>query len=567
MIKKGELTTLKDIIQKTCVKYENNVAFLEKNKSSKKFEEITYKKLREDAMSLATVLVAKYNLEGRKVAVIGENSYKWFMSYLAVTTGVGIIVPLDKELPANEIENLLKRSNAGCIIYSSKKEETINSIKGNINKDIIYINMDKEVSDESSLSLDEVIKEGSKMLLEGNTVYAEHKVDREEFRILLFTSGTTATSKGVMLSHKNVLSVIEGAPGLLKVYPTDKFFSVLPMHHIYESIVGTMYPIVNGASVAICTGLKYVSQELNETNPTIIVGVPLLLTHIYAKISKSIKAQGKEQLVAKMVKITNALGKMGYKLKKKIFKEIHSALGGKLRTVLISAAPVPKELVDSFEDLGFNVLQGYGLSETAPVVAGTPEKGRVSGTVGKASNCEVRLDNIDENGVGEILVKGDNVMLGYYEDEEATSAVMEDGWFHTGDLGKMDKGGNLIITGRCKSVIVTPNGKNIFPEEIEDEIAKFPEIKECLVYGEEVTNDTILSAVVTLDEEYIKETHGGKLPEMSKIKEEIWAKIKEMNSKMVPYKSVKNIKIRTTDFAKTTTMKIKRFLESNRKGE
>ncbi len=567
MLKVGELKTLKDIIVKKCEQYSSNIAFLEKNKVTKKFEEITYEKLKEDTMALATTLVKKYKLQGKRVAVIGENSYKWYVSYLASTTGVGIVVPLDKELPANEIENLLNRSKAGCIIYSSKKEDVIFEIKKKVSKDIIFINMDKEQSDEQSLSFNQVIEEGRKYIAEGDTSYMDYEYSENDFKILLFTSGTTAQSKGVMLSHKNVISVLEGAPGLLKVYPKDRFFSVLPMHHIYESIVGSMYPLVNGASVAICTGLKYVSQELQETKPSIIVGVPLLLEHMYNKISKTIRAQGKEELVNKMTKLTDGLGAVGYKLKKVVFKQIHSALGGRLRTVLVSAAPVPKELVTNFEAFGINVLQGYGLSETAPVVAGTPEKNRVAGTVGFASNCEIKLDNTDEKGIGEILVRGNNVMLGYFEDEVATSEVLVDGWFHTGDLGRLDEKGNLIITGRCKSVIVTPNGKNIFPEEIEDEINKFPEIKECLVFGEETKDDTVLSAVVTLDEEYLKEQYGKNVPDIAKLKEIIWEKIKGLNKKMVSYKAVKNLKIRTTDFAKTTTMKIKRFLDSNKKGE
>ncbi|MBQ8044286.1 MAG: AMP-binding protein [Clostridia bacterium] len=567
MLKVGDLKTLKDIIVKKCEQYASNVAFLEKDKITKKFEEITYAKLKEDTMALATTLAHKYKLQGKKVAVIGENSYKWYVSYLAATTGVGIVVPLDKELPANEIENLLNRSKAGCIIYSSKKEDVIFEIKKKVSKDIIFINMDKEKSDDESLSFNQVIEEGRKYIVEGDTSYMDYEYSENDFKILLFTSGTTAQSKGVMLSHRNVISVLEGAPGLLKVSPKDRFFSVLPMHHIYESIVGSMYPLVNGASVAVCTGLRYVSQELQETNPSIIVGVPLLLEHMYNKIAKTIKAQGKEELVRKMTKLTDSLGTVGYKLKKVVFKQVHQALGGRLRTVLVSAAPVPKELITNFEGFGFNVLQGYGLSETAPVVAGTPENNRVAGTVGTASNCEIKLDSVDEKGVGEILVKGDNVMLGYFEDEEATREVMVDGWFHTGDLGRFDEKGNLIITGRCKSVIVTPNGKNIFPEEIEDELNKFPEIKECLVFGEETKDDTVLSAVVTLDEEYLKETYGKNIPELGKIKEIIWEKVKELNKKMVSYKAVKNLKIRTTDFAKTTTMKIKRFLDSNKKGE
>ena len=567
MFKVGDLKTLKDIIVKKCEQYSSNIAFLEKNKSTKKFEEITYSKLKEDTMALATALVTKYKMRDKKVAIIGENSYKWYMSYLAATTGVGVVVPLDKELPANEIENLLNRSKAGCIIYSSKKEDVIFEIKKKVSKDIIFINMDKQKSDNMSLALLEVIQQGKRLIAKGDTSYIDYQYSDKDFKILLFTSGTTDKAKGVMLSHRNVISVLEGAPGLLKVNTKDRFFSVLPMHHIYESIVGSMYPLVNGASVAICTGLKYVSQELKETNPSIIVGVPLLLEHMYNKIAKNIKAQGKEKIVKKMVKVTDSLGIVGYKFKKVVFKQVHSALGGRLRTVLVSAAPVPKELVVNFESFGFNVLQGYGLSETAPVVAGTPEKNRVAGTVGTASNCEIKLDNIDQKVVGEILVKGENVMLGYFEDEQATKEAIVDGWFHTGDLGYLDKKGNLIITGRCKSVIVTPNGKNIFPEEIEDEIVKFPEIKECLVFGEETDDDTVISAVVTLDEEYLKEKYGKNIPELNKIKEIIWEKVKELNKKMVSYKAVKNLKIRTTDFTKTTTMKIKRFLDSNKKGE
>ena len=567
MLKVGELKTLKDIIVKKCEQYASNVAFLEKNKVTKKFEEITYAKLKEDTMALATVLVKKYKLQGQKIAVIGENSYKWYVSYLAATTGVGVVVPLDKELPANEIENLLNRSKAGCIIYSSKKEDVIFEIKKKVSKDVIFINMDKEKTDDNSLAFCDVIAEGRKYLESGDTTYMDYEFSSSDFKILLFTSGTTATAKGVMLCHRNVVSVLEGAPGLLKINERDRFFSVLPMHHIYESIVGCMYALCNGSSVGICTGLKYVSQELQEIKPSIIVGVPLLLEHMYAKIEKNIKAQGKEKLVRKMIKLTDSLGSVGYKLKKKVFKQIHEALGGRLRTVLVSAAPVPKELVINFEAFGFNVLQGYGLSETAPVVAGTPEKNRVAGTVGFASNCEIKLENMDEKGVGEILVCGENVMLGYFEDDKATREAIVDGWFHTGDLGYMDNKGNLIITVRCKSVIVTPNGKNIFPEEIENEIAKFPEIKECLVFGEETKDDTVISAVVTLDEEYLKEKYGKNIPDINKIKEIIWEKIKDLNKKMVSYKAVKNLKIRTTDFAKTTTMKIKRFLESNKKGE
>ena len=567
MLIRGELKTLKDIILKKCEEYASNIAFLEKDKGTNKFEAITYKQLKSDVMSLATILVQKYKLGGQKIAVIGENSYKWYMSYMAATTGVGTIVPLDKELPANEIENLLKRSKVKCVIYSSKKQDIIFEIRERLSKDVILIDMDKQNSDDKSYALKDIILEGNEIINKGDTTYLDTQVDENEFRILLFTSGTTATSKGVMLCHRNIVANLDGAIDLMPITDKDRFFSVLPMHHIYESIVTCMYAMSNGASVGICTGLRYVSNELKEVKPTIIVGVPLLLEHIYGKIEKTIKAQRKEKLVAKMVKLTDSMGVVGYKLKKGIFKDVHTGLGGRLRYVLVSAAPVPKDLIINFEAFGFKVLQGYGLSETAPVVAGTRYNSRVAGTVGTASNCEIKLDNVDEKGIGEILVKGPNVMIGYYEDEEATKEAIVDGWFYTGDLGSFDEQGNLRITGRCKSVIVTPNGKNIFPEEIEDELNKFGIIKESLVYGEEKDDDTVISAVVTLDEGYIKDEFGKNIPDIKKLKEMLWEQIKGLNKRMVPYKAIKNIKIRTKDFAKTTTLKIKRFMESNKKEE
>lgn len=567
MLKKGEIQSLRDIILKKCDEYSERVAFLVKNNITKKFEEITYEKVKMDTTALATALMSKYKLTGEKIAVIGENSYKWYISYMAATTGTGVVVPLDKELPLNEIENLLNRSKAKCVIYSSKKQDVIFGVKQKVSKDIIYIDMDKENSDDESYALSDIIAEGKALVDAGDRTYFDSVIDIEEFRILLFTSGTTANSKGVMLCHKNVISNLDGAIDLMPITAEDRFFSVLPMHHIYESIVTYIYGTANGASIVICSNIKNVGNEIKQTSPTILVTVPLLLEHVLNKIDKKIKDQGKENLVRKMVNVTNKLGDFGYKLKRRVFKEVHSSLGGKLKYVLVSAAPVSKELIDSFEGFGFKILQGYGLSETAPVVSGTKFNNRKAGTVGTASNCEVKINNPDDKGVGEILVKGNNVMLGYYEDEEGTNDVIVDGWFHTGDLGRFDEEGNLIISGRCKSVIVTPNGKNIYPEELENEINKFHLIKESLVYGDETGDDTILSAVVTLNENAINEEFGEAEPDYKKIKDIISAQLKELNKRMVSYKAIRNIKIRTTDFTKTTTMKIKRFLENNKKEE
>ncbi|MDD2627655.1 MAG: AMP-binding protein [Clostridia bacterium] len=564
MLKKGELYSLKDVVQKKFLEYGDKVAYLEKNKKTKKFEEISFNELRKDVKALATVLVKKYNLEDEKIVVIGKNSYKWYMSYLAVLTGVGIIVPLDKELPQNEIENLLKRSRAKCIIYSDEKKEVISNMKNNLSDEILYINMNQEKSDDNSLSLDELILEGKKLINDGDKWYDNKEIDPESFKILMFTSGTTSNSKGVMLSHNNVISNLDGALNILKVGTGDRFFSVLPMHHIYESIVTGMYALANGSSVVICEGLKFISKDIKDSKPTVLVCVPLLVEHVCKKIDKTLKETKKEKIVRTLVKVTDALGKFGTKLKRKVFAKIHESLGGNLKYILVAAAPIEKTIIEQIEGYGYVVLQGYGLTETAPLVSATREETRKAGTVGQAANCEIRINTKEGEKEGEILVRGANVMLGYYEDEDATKEVIKDGWFYTGDIGFYDDEGHLHITGRTKNVIVTNNGKNIYPEEIEFEINKLKLVKESMVYGEGTGSDMSVSAIVTLDEEEIREFYNNDKPDYSRIKDKIWEGIKAVNDKMVSYKAVKNLKVRLKDFEKTTTLKIKRFLESNK---
>ena len=562
MLKKGQLKTLKDIILKKCDEYSENTAFLEKDKKTKEFQGITYKKLKEDVISLSTALSIKYNLLGKKIAIIGENSYNWYMSYMAVTTGTGIVVPLDKELPENEIINLINRANAKCIIYSSKKKNAIDSIRSKLPSDILYISMDKDDGSQD-IALSDVLEEGKKLISEGEKWYYNQEISPDDFRILIFTSGTTSTSKGVMLCHRNVISNLDGATEILKVDVKDRFFSVLPMHHIYEMIVTCMYAIANGSSVAICEGLKYISKDIKKTSPTVLVCVPLLVEHICKRINKTIEEQNKEKAVKRLINITNKMGKIGYALKRAIFSQIHNSLGGRLKYILVSAAPVEKELINQVEGFGYVVFQGYGLTETASIVAGTREETRRAGTVGTACNCEIKID-APKGKDGEILVKGDNVMLGYYNDENATKEAIEDNWFHTGDIGHFDDKENLVITGRCKNVIVTNNGKKIFPEELENEINKIDMVKESMVYGDGEGTNMSVCAIVTLDEEELKAFYGDDMPDKKTIKTKIWEGIKAINDKMVSYKAVKNLKVRDKDFEKTTTMKIKRFLKSNK---
>lgn len=565
MLKKGEIKTLKDIVVKKYQSYGDRVAVLEKNKRTKKYVEITYSKLRSDIIAMSTALIKDYGLAYGKIAIIGENSYKWFVSYMAVNTGSGIVVPLDKELPSNEIENLLKRSRAHCIIYSSKKKEVVEAIKANLPEDMIYIEMDKDKSDGSSLAFDDVIHAGEKRVKKGDNSYFDVEINPEEFKILMFTSGTTASSKGVMLCHRNVVSNIDAAIDIFPISEKDRLFSVLPIHHIYEIVVTYLYATTCGASIGVCEGLKYISKNIKETRPTVLVCVPLLVEHICKKIDKTLEESGKGNVVKGLVKTTDIMSRVGINLKKIIFKQIHESLGGRIKYILVAAAPIRKEIIENIEGYGYTVLQGYGLTETAPLVSATRIKTRVPGTVGQAANCEVRINLEEGMQEGEIMVKGENVMLGYYEDEESTNEVLKKGWFYTGDIGYFDDGGNLRITGRSKSVIVTQNGKNIYPEEIENMINNIPFVEESLVYGFEEEGDTTIAATVVLNNEYIKEKYGNEIPEKQSLYDLIWKEIKNINAKMINYKAVKKLDIKEDGFIKTTTMKIKRFLEENRK--
>lgn len=566
MLERNELKSLKDLIIKSCNKYEKGIAFLEKtNVKQKEFKKVTYKHLQKDVINLATALVKKYNLENEKIAVIGENSYKWMMSFLAVTTGPGVIVPLDKELPTNEIENLLRRSRARCIIYSSKVKNKIEELKDKF--DITYIQMDKSKDDKSDLiTLDNVIEDGQKLVENGENWYENQKISGNEFRILVFTSGTTAESKGAMLTHNNVIANLEGALDIMKVDENDTFFSILPMHHVYEMVVSCTYALSNGSTIGICRGLKYISKDLEELKPTVIICVPLLVEHICTKIDKALKEQNKEDIVKFLVKVTNHLGIIGPMMKRKVFSKIHDTLGGKLKYILVSAAPIEPKIIEQIEGYGYVIYQGYGLTETASLVSGTRKEDKYrTGTVGTPSDaCEVKIDA--ENGKdGEVIVKGRNVMLGYYENDKATKEAIIDGWFHTGDIGHFNERGNIVLTSRAKNVIVTSNGKNIYPEEIELAINKIDLVKESMVYGEENGKDLVLSVILTLDDEVLKEKYSNIKDDKSKIKDLIWKDIKEINSKNVSYKAIKNLKIKNNDFEKTTTMKIKRFVENNKK--
>lgn len=564
-----EMNSLKDIINIKCDMYKDRVAFLEKDGKHPEYQEITYSKVKEDVNGLGTIMLEKLKLKDKKVAVIGENSYRWYVTYMAVVCGVGIIVPLDKELPADEILNLLKRSNSNCIVYSSRKRELIDKIKKELPKNMVYIEMNKEESDKNSYSFDQLVEEGKELVDTGNHKYIDIEIDREEFKILLFTSGTTAAAKGVMLNHKNLCANTVACYCLVPKMHDYTYLSVLPMHHTYEFSLVYIYGTSCGAKIAICEGLKSIVKNMKEVKPDCLFAVPALIEKINKNIEKAIKETGKENMIKAVSKVTNGLSKVGLDFRRQVFKKVQDTFGGNLKHIFCGAAPVDIEIIKKMESYGFWFYQGYGVTEASPLIAGTAGDNRIAGTVGKpVHGVEVRIDlsnNTDENSnVGEIIAKGDNIMMGYYEDEAKTKEVLQKGWFYTGDVGYFDLQGNLVISGRTKNVIVTSNGKNIFPEEIEFEINKIPLVEESMVYGKKdpkKKNELIVTAKVTLDEEYIKETYKDNRPSEEEIRKQIWEDIKAINRRMVSYKAIKDFEIKKEPFIKTTTMKIKRFEE------
>ena len=558
--------TVKEIFKRSIEKYKDNIYILERpNHDHKaKFEEFTYERFGNDAINLGTGLMKYLNLANERIIIIGENTYYWYVSYFSILCGVGIAVPVDKELPNNEIENVIKRSHAAAVIYSKKKKDAIDKIKDNLPmvKYFIEMNSDDGVQGRD-VGIEHVIAEGKKLTDAGNTEYMDVEIDPEEFKFLIFTSGTTSQAKGVMLCHRNLAENVNAVSKYVKIYERDRFFSVLPLHHTYESSIGALLPFANGSSVAICGGLRYIVPDMQEAKPTAMLAVPLLVESLYKKINQSIEKSGKAGLVNSMLHLTNALKSVGIDIKRKVFKEIYDNLGGNMRIIVSAAAPIDKKIGKWVQDIGIEFLQGYGLTETAPIAALTPECDPRVGSVGLPVNCaQIKIHNPNENGEGEIWIKSQTLMLGYYEDEEATKEVVHDGWFNSGDIGYQDKDGYVYVTGRSKNVIVTQNGKNIYPEEIELLLSKIPEIQECMVYGKEVEGEKelIISVKVIPNMEEIENLHGKDLSE-EEIHKIIWNKIKEVNKGLTSYKAIKNLEIKHDEFAKTTTMKIKRYVE------
>ncbi len=550
---------LKDMINTSAVLYADRNAFLVKNAPGGNYVPIKFSRLKTDIDELGTAFM-DLGLTGKKVAVIGENRYEWVVTYLAVVNGVGVIVPLDRELPAQEVHNLLERSGVSAIVYSSKVGSVVEEAIQGVESIEFIISMDAPDHMENRFSLKKLQRAGKRLLLEEKRYFLDAEIDREAMCSLLFTSGTTGLAKGVMLSHKNITANVCNMSKYVDVTDNRTGLSVLPMHHTYELTCHVFTCIYQGCCVAICEGLKYIVKNMAEAQATVMLGVPLIFESMHKKVWKQAEASGKADKMRAAIQLSKTLGKFNIKSTKKLFKSVHQAMGGHMQMFISGAAAIDPVVIEDFNAMGITMFQGYGMTENAPIIAVNKDRYCKAASVGlPMPGTEVRIIDPDENGVGEIICKGDSVMIGYYNNPEETAKVLVDGWLHTGDYGYFDKDGFLYISGRKKNVIVTKNGKNIFPEEVEFYLDKSEYIKEVVVWGleDEKTGDTIVQAEIFPDYPAI-EVKFGRVSE-DELKRMLKKEIDEINEHMPLYKRVKRFEIREEEFEKTTTKKIKRY--------
>lgn len=555
----GTIKDFKELLNRAVSLYNNKIAYqFKKDGVDSEIVHVTFSEFKKDIDALATKLM-DLGLENKRVALIGNNRYEWCTSYMAVTTGNMVIVPLDKALPNHEIKSLIQRSGASAVIFDGKYEDVFTQLKQEQGHSLqYYICMDTP-SNSKFDSYQDMLEQGKKLLKNGDTRHEKAIIDNQKMSIMLFTSGTTARSKAVMLSQNNVCSNINAMPHFVKMYDTDTLLSFLPLHHTFECTISFLYGgLYCGATISFCDGLKYITKNLAEYEVSVFVAVPLMLEMMYKKISKTIKETGKEGLIHAMTTVSNGLLKLHIDARRMFFKPILNNLGGKLRLVLYGGAPMEKSTVIGLSNFGIAMVQGYGLTETSPVIAAETDFYKKPGSTGLIMcNEEVKIDSPNEEQIGEILVKGPNVMLGYYEDEASTNEVLKDGWFYTGDLGYFDEEGFLYITGRKKDVIVLKNGKNIYPQELEFALSKLPFVEEIFVYGKPTKNhDLTIAAQIVYKEENMKELYPDLTPE--NYFSFMWEEVKKVNQTLSDFKHIKEISITTEPLIKTTTQKVKR---------
>jgi len=518
-----------------------------------KIVKVTYKEFVNDTIYLGTAL-SKYNVLDKHVALIGENSYKWITVYITMLQGNGVFVPIDKELPIEGVINVLKHSESEVLFYSQKYEDWIDKISEELPNIKYFIGLNQEENiDSKKLSYKSFITDGKKEYKNGNKEFYDLKTDSNELRMLVYTSGTTGDPKGVMLTEHNILSVANY--GLMVAEIGDRCLSVLPYHHTYEAVAGIIIELFNHSCICINDSLKNVLKNLNLFKPNCIYLVPAFAEVFYKNIWANAKKTKKDKILKAMIPISNVLRKVGIDLRYKLFKSIHEAFGGNLKTIICGGAPLRPEIGKFFNDIGINLLNGYGITECSPLVSVNSIRCNDSSTVGIVLPCcEIKLENKNAEGDGEVCVKGDIVMMGYYKEKEKTDRVLKDGWFNTEDYGHLNKNGQLLINGRKKNLIVLDNGKNVYPEEIENYILKVPYIQEAIVKSKKNENgqETALIAELFLNEEKVKELN------VDDIHQKVKLDIRDVCKALAYYKRISEIEIRDKEFVKTTTNKIKR---------
>jgi long-chain acyl-CoA synthetase len=553
-----EVRDLKTLIDESAQLYGSREAFLVKDTPGGRYRAIKYQQFKADIDALGTGLMA-LGLCGKKIAVIGENRYEWVVSYLATVNGNSVIVPLDRELPVGELRHLLEKSGVSAVIYSGKVEIAIEEAARDLSSLDYTISMDADTDRGQNLSLKLLMAKGRKLLSEEKRFFVDAVIDPDKLAIILFTSGTTGLAKGVMLTHRNICANLMGVSQFIKLGGEDTTLSILPIHHTYEFTGDIMTSIYQGACVAFCEGLKYIVKNMAEARATILVGVPLIFESMHKKVWRKAESTGKAEKLRQAVNISKTLNMLNIKAARKLFKSVHEALGGNARMFIVGAAATDPGVIEDFNAMGITMFQGYGMTECAPLISVNKDRYYKAASVGlPIPGTQVKIVDQDENGIGEILCKSDSVMMGYYENPEETAKVLKDGWLYTGDYGYFDKDGFLYISGRKKNVIVTKNGKNIFPEEVEFYLNKSDYISEVVVWGldEAETGETIVCAEIVPDFEFIEQELGNLSDEA--VRDLIGKAVDAANEKMSVYKRVKRFELRRTEFEKTTTKKIKR---------
>lgn len=553
-----KFTNIKELLYHSATVFSSNVAFTEKVKKDNNINYIdhTYLELLDDINSFGTALY-KLGLKNKRVAIIGHNCYKWAIAHLSNLLGGIVSVPLDKGLQTDELENSLIRSEASAIVFDAKLKDIIEKIKASNKTNIKHFICFDELP--NFLCFNNLLSDGKKEIENGNNEFINCEIDSYNMSILLFTSGTTSQSKAVMLNQYGIATNIYDMLLVESFYETDVNIAFLPFHHIFGS-TGMLVMLAAGLKTVFPDGLRYIKQNLLEYKVSVFVGVPILIDKMYSTIIKEIEKQGKTKLINFAIKISNILLKFHIDIRRKIFKELINALGGNMRFIVSGGAPLDSKVSKWFNQIGIHLVQGYGLTETSPVISAENDNCIKYGSVGKPMNSvEILIKNPDSNGIGEIAVKGPNVMLGYYNNETQTNAVLKDGWLYTGDLGYIDKDGFLFITGRKKDLIVLKNGKKVFPEEIELLINRLDEVEESFVYGLPDRNDKN-DVKVAVKIVYNKDFVNNKYPDISKkdLEAVLWAKIKDINKTLPMYKYIKHMTFTSEPLIKTTTNKIKR---------